>query len=150
MKRDWWGELMANPWFRLYSEFAFDPKIQSMSEILQRRYIMLLCLKCNDDLRKLSEEELAFALRIDEQTLHETKTVFLKKELIDGDWRLTSPLCVNQDKRLPSHIWSIIRTRIFKRDNYTCQYCGQYGKKLECDHIVPVARGGKIVLDIYI
>lgn len=79
---------MANPWFRLYSEFAFDPKIQSMSETLQRRYIMLLCLKCKDDLRKLSEEELAFALRIDEKNLQETKTVFLKKGLIDEDWEI--------------------------------------------------------------
>lgn len=88
MERDWWGELMANPWFRLYSEFAFDPKIQSMSETLQRRYIMLLCLKCNDDLEKLNEEELAVALRIDEETLQETKAIFLRKGLIDEDWEI--------------------------------------------------------------
>lgn len=27
-------------------------------------------------------------------------------------------------------------------DGYTCQYCGERGKRLECDHVVPVSRGG--------
>ena len=31
---------------------------------------------------------------------------------------------------------------IFTRDDYTCQYCGVRGTKLECDHKHPVARGG--------
>ena len=38
--------------------------------------------------------------------------------------------------------WSKIRTRIFTRDDYTCQYCGARGGRLECDHITPVSRGG--------
>ena len=38
--------------------------------------------------------------------------------------------------------WALIRTRIFARDNFTCGYCGERGTKLECDHIVPVSRGG--------
>lgn len=37
---------------------------------------------------------------------------------------------------------SKIRTGIFKRDNYTCQYCSKVGGELELDHIVPVSRGG--------
>lgn len=39
--------------------------------------------------------------------------------------------------------WAAIRTRIFERDDYTCTYCGARGGKLECDHIVPVSRGGR-------
>jgi len=37
------------------------------------------------------------------------------------------------------------RFDIFKRDNFTCQYCGSTPPSvvLEVDHIVPVARGGK-------
>lgn len=31
---------------------------------------------------------------------------------------------------------------VFKRDNYTCQYCGKTGVKLECDHVVPFSKGG--------
>ena len=36
------------------------------------------------------------------------------------------------------------RFEIFKRDNFTCQYCGQHPPQavLEIDHIVPVAAGG--------
>lgn len=38
--------------------------------------------------------------------------------------------------------WQVIRKRIFQRDDYTCAYCGERGGKLQCDHIVPVAKGG--------
>lgn len=41
-----------------------------------------------------------------------------------------------------AHVWKAIRNRIFERDDYTCRYCGERGRKLECDHIIPVARGG--------
>ena len=60
------------PWFRLYSEFAFDPKMQTISETLQRRYIMLLCLKCHGDLPGLNDIQLSGALRISIDDLHET------------------------------------------------------------------------------
>lgn len=37
-----------------------------------------------------------------------------------------------------------IRFEVFKRDNFTCQYCGKAAPDviLECDHISPVAGGG--------
>lgn len=44
--------------------------------------------------------------------------------------------------RPSSGIWAAIRDAIFKRDGYTCQYCGVHGVRLECDHIVSVADGG--------
>lgn len=44
--------------------------------------------------------------------------------------------------RPPQGIWRIIRERIFKRDDYTCAYCGARGVALQCDHVVPVAKGG--------
>lgn len=81
-------------WFRLYAEFATDPKVQSMSETFQRRFIMLLCYKCNDDLQQLSEEELAFAMRIDAEELKKTKEALLKKGFIDQNW-----VILNWDKR---------------------------------------------------
>ena len=31
---------------------------------------------------------------------------------------------------------------IFKRDNYTCQYCNKVGGILECDHVIPYSKGG--------
>lgn len=41
-----------------------------------------------------------------------------------------------------------MRFRVFRRDNYRCRLCGmtsQDGVRLECDHIVPVAKGGKTI-----
>ena len=37
------------------------------------------------------------------------------------------------------------RFEVFKRDKFTCQYCGRHAPDvvLECDHIKPVAEGGK-------
>ena len=45
-------------------------------------------------------------------------------------------------KRLPQAIWVAVKKRILARDDYTCQYCGHRGGKLECDHKVPICQGG--------
>lgn len=41
------------------------------------------------------------------------------------------------------------RFEVFKRDAFTCSYCGQKPPAvvLECDHIVPVARGGSDAME---
>lgn len=38
--------------------------------------------------------------------------------------------------------WEALRSRIFRRDNFTCQYCGSKELPLHCDHVVPVSKGG--------
>lgn len=38
--------------------------------------------------------------------------------------------------------WKSISCQVFKRDNYTCQYCGLMNGNLEVDHIVPFSKGG--------
>jgi hypothetical protein len=85
---------MANPWFRLYSEFAHDPKIQMLSEAMQRRYVMLMCLRCSEVLETLHETEIAFQLRLSTGELEETKQLFISKNFIDKHWNL-----LNWDKR---------------------------------------------------
>jgi len=85
---------MANPWFRLYSEFAHDPKIQMLSEAMQRRYVMLMCLRCSEVLETLHETEIAFQLRLSTGELDETKDLFISKNFIDKHWNL-----LNWDKR---------------------------------------------------
>lgn len=81
-------------WFRMYGEFASDPKVQSMSESMQRRLMMLLCLRCSNTLVTLQDDEIAFALRISDDELAETKTLFLRKGFIDESWEIA-----NWDKR---------------------------------------------------
>lgn len=38
-----------------------------------------------------------------------------------------------------------LRFEIFKRDSFTCQYCGRMAPEviLEVDHVLPVSKGGK-------
>ena len=74
---------MANQWLRLYAEFAHDQKIQMMSEAFQRRYIMLLCIRCSNGDVTLQDDEVTFLLRISNEEWQETKAVFLAKNLID-------------------------------------------------------------------
>ena len=85
---------MSNPWFRLYAEFAHDPKVQMLSELMQRRYIMLMCLRCSNVTVTLRDDELAFQLRISDDELALTKALFITKGFINEDWEL-----LNWDKR---------------------------------------------------
>lgn len=73
---------MANPWFRMYAEFATDPKVQMLGEVDQRRYLMLLCLRCSNDAVTLLETEVAFQLRISNEEWAATKAVLVGKNLI--------------------------------------------------------------------
>jgi len=37
----------------------------------------------------------------------------------------------------------LTRREVFRRDNYTCQYCGRHDTPLTVDHILPKRLGGK-------
>lgn len=57
------------------------------------------------------------------------------------DWAWTPTLDVftlKGRKSLPNEV----RLAIFKRDSFTCNYCGASRVRLECDHVFPVSRGG--------
>jgi hypothetical protein len=58
------------------------------------------------------------------------------EESVFGEW--VKPC----NGRLAAKEWRALISKIYARDNYTCQYCGQRGGKLECDHVFPVSRGG--------
>jgi hypothetical protein len=79
-------EQMPLPWFRLYHEFADDPKVQSMSEPMQRRLVMLFCSRCKEE--TLPETLRAFHWRIGMAELAETKALFIANGFIDEDWNL--------------------------------------------------------------
>ena len=84
---------MANQWFRLYSEFAHDPKVQMLSEINQRRLIMLFCIRCNGNVT-LQDEQVAFQLRISMDEWLSSKAIFIDKNFINNDNEV-----LNWDKR---------------------------------------------------
>jgi hypothetical protein len=74
---------MANAWFRMYSEFVTDPKVQMLSEADQRRFIMLLCLRCSNGDVTLHDDEIAFQLRISNEEWLNTKRILIAKNLVD-------------------------------------------------------------------
>lgn len=49
---------------------------------------------------------------------------------------------VNRRLEMISGEWAAIRSAIFARDDFTCRYCGARGGRLECDHVIPVSKGG--------
>lgn len=77
--------MAGNQWFRLYAEFATDPKVQMMSEAYQRRFVMLLCLRCSNDHVTLQDDEVAFQLRISNDEWADTKAALIAKNLITDD-----------------------------------------------------------------
>jgi hypothetical protein len=103
---------LRNPWYRMYAEFATDPKVQSMSESMQRRLTMLFCLHCDDALTKLTDEEVAFSLRITALETAKTKQLFADKGFISDGW----VLC-NWDKRQYRSDVSTGRVKRFRNAN---------------------------------
>jgi hypothetical protein len=49
--------------------------------------------------------------------------------------------------RPSASVWAKLRSSVFRRDNFTCTYCTERGGRLECDHIIPVSRGGTEALE---
>ena len=43
--------------------------------------------------------------------------------------------------------WDRIRKRVYERDNYTCQGCGETDTELHAHHIVPKSDGGSDRMD---
>ena len=46
-------------------------------------------------------------------------------------------------KRPHRSVRKMTRLEIFKRDQYTCQYCGKVTRNLTLDHVIPRYRGGQ-------
>ena len=84
---------MANPWFRMYSEFATDQKVQMLSEVDQRRLVMLFCFRCNGNVT-LQDEEVTFLLRVTHEEWQQTKQRFIRRGFIDENNNV-----LNWDKR---------------------------------------------------
>lgn len=144
---------MANPWVRLWLEMPNDPKWRTLSE----------------EARTLADlaHEIAYKnrtcypnWRVIEEESGLSKNEFMRcfEELCDAGIIFSGfpSLLVALADRFPlipmygpigsirpsPSIWRRIRAAIFKRDDYTCQYCGARGVRLECDHVFPVSKGG--------
>ena len=56
---------------------------------------------------------------------------------------LPSIIRLNHMIKRPRPIVKLTHKEIFRRDNYTCQYCGRQTSNLTIDHVIPRRLGGK-------
>ena len=139
-------------WFRLYAEAVDDPKVQMLPAEMFKAWINILCVACRGGGKIGIVSELAFTLRCAVEQAESTLLALEKHGLLHrvSNQHGTTWAPHNWEKRQfkgepdfrRSSEWSEIRMRIFTRDDFTCAYCGVRGERMECDHIVPIARGG--------
>lgn len=79
---------MANPWFRFYSEFQDDPKVQMMPMEMRYHFVMLLCSRCKTD--ALSDSVIAFQWRMQIAEVVPIKKALVAAGLIDNSWKVTA------------------------------------------------------------
>lgn len=83
----------GKPWFRLYSEFVTDPKVQLLAFEDQRHFVAVLCLKCNGTLdtdaasQEHRERMVARSLGLDPASATEAKRRLKEIGLIDNRWQ---------------------------------------------------------------
>ncbi len=75
-------------WCKLWAEWGTDPKVQMMSENMRCRHVMLLCLRCEHETNELSDEEVAFYMRLTLEDVAKTKELFIQKGFIDKKWNV--------------------------------------------------------------
>ena len=75
--------------------------------------------------------------------LDKKEDVYMLHDWDDG--QEPSRPCPNRAYKLdiPYSEWRILRAAIFLRDKNICQYCGMFVENPDCDHVVPLIRGGK-------
>lgn len=137
------------PWFRFYTEAIDDEKLGLLAFEDRWHFVALLCLKGKGVLDDEPDAEMLarkVALKMG-LTLAELAEVMRRLEAVglacSATYQPSMHLVVaREDMRPHATVWRVIRERIFRRDDYTCAYCGVRGVSLECDHVVPVARGG--------
>ena len=138
------SEIKAEPrrWFRFYAESVNDPKVQLLPAHLFKTWVNLLCVNSLYPDSTISDSDMAWRLRLTADEWKATKAEFVSGGLINEANEATYDGLGESALRLSAAEWAVIRSRVFARDDYTCRYCGERGKALECDHVMPVSRGG--------
>jgi hypothetical protein len=78
------------PWFRVYTEFADDPKIQRLAETMQRRFVLIMCLTGKRLIPTDDDAAVSFAMRLSAKETARTKSLLMKAKLIQKDWKPTA------------------------------------------------------------
>lgn len=141
---------MTHDWFRFYPEFLGDPKIGRLPEQAQLILVKCMCLEVKGYLDPSYvdevDEDIAAALHVDFNDWIKARDLLIQRGLLKIGFRgyktnYKGALATGSN-RPPLFVWRELREIVFERDDYTCQYCGVTNARLECDHIIPVSRGG--------
>lgn len=139
-------------WFRHYAGMMRDEKLVRAA-VHSKQPIARVVLVWMEMLESAAETDeggrfsvdwgvVAYHLHCEEGDLIATADALEADGLVrDGaivEWTTYSRHCT----RLPWSEWAIVRLGVFQRDDFTCQYCGAHGVQLECDHVLPLSRGG--------
>jgi hypothetical protein len=145
---------MAESWVRLWAGMTTDPKLRTVSRKSGRPlyeviavFVHLILLANDSDVRgnigDVDVEMIASALDSNEDhinaILDAMQSRIIKAGRIVGWSEIQAPA---ENYRQSAEVWMVTRSRIFKRDNFVCSYCGKRGVALECDHVIPIAQGG--------
>ena len=66
---------------------------------------------------------------------------------VSQSFPLPSVIRLKRMVKRPRPVVKFNRKEIFRRDNYTCQYCGRQSSNLTIDHVVPRHLGGETQWD---
>ena len=67
---------------------------------------------------------------------------FVKLRSISESFKAPSVVRLKKYRNVPYKTVKLTRQNVFRRDNYSCLYCGS-GNDLTIDHVLPRAKGGK-------
>ncbi len=141
-------------WIRFYADLLENETLQSLPPHLFKIWVNLACAANENKARGVIPplEDAAWVVREDvlvlARAIADLRTAGLILETEGGlrvsDW----PRMSGQETGRPAAPeWRELRNAVFARDNYTCRYCGAHGVRLECDHVVPLSRGGTNGMD---
>lgn len=135
-------EFQARPWFRMYNSVLNDPQVQTLPPDVFKSWVNHQCVVAEYPNSVISDADMAWRLRLGIEEWRAHKAALVTAGLVGLDNRSTyEPLDAACDRPAPAD-WAEIRQRIFERDDFTCRYCGVRGVSLQCDHVIPVSRGG--------
>lgn len=104
-------------WFRLYSEFAIDPKITQLPDFTQLAFVKLLCMKANEFL-PATDKFISLFLGISEKKWKKEKKILLNNKLIFEKFKPESIAKIdvtNWRKRQCQSDFSAKRTKKYRR-----------------------------------
>ena len=93
-------EVINMQWVKLWTDARCDPKVQMLSEAMQRRFFMIMMMQGSGEIPTDIDQVVAFGLRISKRTCTDTKNTLKNAGLINDDWSLKN--WEKRQKRLTS------------------------------------------------